>query len=346
MAFCKYCGTQLAEGQECGCEKAVASRTPVETPVAPVEQPVYQQAPVQQPVYQQAPVQQPVYQQAPVQQPVYQQAPVQQPVYQQTPVQQPVYQQAPMQGQPVYQQTPMQGQPMYQQAPYPYPQVPKGPNVLQLTWAGFIGMWKKPVEGSVNFVKTGTMATAFILMGLQALLSGFLALAQLGKIEASIKDAMGPMLSWAGEKLDLGLPYGKMFLICLLLSLVVSGLYIGAYFAGIKIFKGTETIKEAINVTAIRCMAAIPFTLLAIVFTLFNQFIPLAINALALGVSLIFMLQGAKAFESIEENKRTYMMAIVKTAVLIVALIIVYLVVKGSIDDLFSEIGGFMEYIM
>ena len=58
------------------------------------------------------------------------------------------------------------------------------------------------------------------------------------------------------------------------------------------------------------------------------------------------MLQGAKAFESIEENKRTSMMAIVKTAVLIVALIIVYLVIKGSIDDLFSGIGGFMEYIM
>ena len=337
MAFCKYCGTQLQEGQLCGCEKAVAARTVVETPVAPVQQ----AAPQQQPVYQQ-----PVYQQAPQGQPVYQQAPQGQPMYQQAPQGQPMYQQAP-QGQPMYQQAP-QGQPMYQQAPYPYPypQAPKGPNPFQIMWTGFIGVWKKPTDGAVDFVKKGTMAAAFILMGIQALLSGFLALAQLGKIEATVKDAMGPMLSWYGEKLDLGLPYGKMFLICLLISLAVSGLYIGALIAGIKIFKGTETVKEAINITALRCMAAIPFTLLAIVFTLFNQFLPLAINALALGVSLIFMVQGAKALESVEENKRTYMMAIVKTVVLIVALIIVYLVLKGTASDMLSGMGQAMDYIM
>ena len=60
MAFCKYCGTQLQDGQLCGCEKAVAARTVVETPVAPVQQAAPQQQPVyQQPVYQQ-PAPQPV----------------------------------------------------------------------------------------------------------------------------------------------------------------------------------------------------------------------------------------------------------------------------------------------
>ena len=70
MAICKYCGTQLQDGQLCGCEKAVAARTVVETPVAPVQQ----AAPQQQPVYQQAPQGQPMYQQAPYPYP-YPQAP-------------------------------------------------------------------------------------------------------------------------------------------------------------------------------------------------------------------------------------------------------------------------------
>ena len=77
--------------------------------------------------------------------------------------------------------------------------------------------------------------------------------------------------------------------------------------------------------------------------TLFNQFLPLAINVLALGVSLIFMVQGAKALESVEENKRTYMMAIVKTVVLIVTLIIVYFVIKGNIFDMIFGMVDMME---
>lgn len=35
MAFCKYCGTQLQEGELCNCEKAVAARTVVEPAPAP-----------------------------------------------------------------------------------------------------------------------------------------------------------------------------------------------------------------------------------------------------------------------------------------------------------------------
>ena len=33
MTFCKYCGTPLQDGELCNCEKAVASRTVVETPL-------------------------------------------------------------------------------------------------------------------------------------------------------------------------------------------------------------------------------------------------------------------------------------------------------------------------
>lgn len=39
MAFCKYCGTQLQDGELCNCEKAVASRTAAENPApAPTTQ--------------------------------------------------------------------------------------------------------------------------------------------------------------------------------------------------------------------------------------------------------------------------------------------------------------------
>ncbi len=67
MAFCKYCGTQLADGAVCQCPQAQAElQTQAQQP-APQE-PVYQQ-----PVYQQPAPQEPTYQQPAYQQPVYQQ---------------------------------------------------------------------------------------------------------------------------------------------------------------------------------------------------------------------------------------------------------------------------------
>lgn len=54
MAFCKYCGTQLQEGELCTCEKAVASRTVVEPTPAPApaqEAPAQEAAPAQNPTY-------------------------------------------------------------------------------------------------------------------------------------------------------------------------------------------------------------------------------------------------------------------------------------------------------
>ena len=65
MAFCKNCGTQIADDATfCGnCGTAVNAAPAPQA--APVQQPAYQAAPVQQPVYQAAPVQ-PVYQAAPI----------------------------------------------------------------------------------------------------------------------------------------------------------------------------------------------------------------------------------------------------------------------------------------
>ena len=46
MAFCKYCGTQIQDGEVCNCDKAVAARTVVENPAPAAQQaaPTAQQA--------------------------------------------------------------------------------------------------------------------------------------------------------------------------------------------------------------------------------------------------------------------------------------------------------------
>lgn len=81
MAFCRYCGASLAEGQTCTCPQAQAEAQAASVqPAAPVQPtPVQQPAAPQQPAPQQPAPQQPVYAQQPVynQQPVYAQQPAQ-----------------------------------------------------------------------------------------------------------------------------------------------------------------------------------------------------------------------------------------------------------------------------
>ena len=50
MAFCRYCGASLAEGQTCTCPQSQAGQQST-----PVQQPVYQQPVYQQPAQPQQP---------------------------------------------------------------------------------------------------------------------------------------------------------------------------------------------------------------------------------------------------------------------------------------------------
>ena len=89
-----------------------------------------------------------------------------------------------------------------------------------------------------------------------------------------------------------------------------------------------------ICITSLRSIAAIPFTIIAILFTFINQSVGLAINAVALIFSYTFMLQGIKGVTDIEENKKIYIVAIVNTVTLFVAMFIAEVVLKEAAGEL------------
>lgn len=318
MAFCKYCGTPLLEGEECTCEKAVAAKANAGAQQAP--QQGYQQASQQQ------------YQQAP-QQP-YQQAPQQ--GYQQQ------YQQAPQQGyQQPYQQAPQQGGVDYNEL------MNKGQEMVGGLFQQFLKIWKKPADENKVFVKRANMVEGLIFMGIQALLSGILVLALFSKVNSMINSTLGSLMGLAGMgSASIGLPYAKGFFFVFFMSVLASGLNIGLTCLVFMIMKAKMDVKEIINFAALRSVAAIPFTLVAIVFSLLNMTWGLGVNAFALVFSFAFLLSGMDAFEDIDKNKRGYLVSAITLVAILVVIVIASTMIKSMLGSALGDAASALQYLM
>ena len=298
MAFCKYCGNQLQDGESCTCEKAVAAQQAAATPVA---EPVAQEPAVQETA---APAQEP----AATAQPATEAA----------------------QGQVI------NGGEI----------LDKAKEISAGVLGKFLAFWKKPAEETVAFTKNGKNADAFIFMAVQAILSGLLVMAQLGKmgatITASIKESLGGLVSEDMLKLDL--PYGEGFIYFVLASAGISLLFVVLFFAATRILKVQASGMQLVRYASLRSVAAIPFTLLAIILTFINQGLGLVVNLLAVIFSYTYLMQGADAMEELDKNKKGYMVAIVNTVALAIVIFIVCNVIETNKEEILSKMTSFFGF--
>lgn len=298
MAFCKYCGKALLEGEECGCEKAVAAKAKVSVQQAP------QQAPQQE--YQQP------YQQVPQQE--YQQAP----------------QQAPQQGGVDYNEL-----------------MNKSQEMVGGLFRQFLKIWKKPADENKVFVKNANMVDSLIFMGVQALLSGILIAALFFKINSLINSTVGSLMGLAGmDSASIGLPYAAGFFFIFFMSALASGLNIGLTYLVLMIMKVKVDIKQVINFAALRSIAAIPFTLLAILLSLLNMSWGLGVNAFALVFSFTFLLSGMDAFEEIDTNKRGYLVSAITVVAVSVVIVIASTILKSMLGSALGDAASALQYLM
>lgn len=225
MSFCKYCGTQLEDGQVCTCPQAQAefNQTEYTAPVQP-----------QQPM-------QPTFDQptAPAQQPIYQ-APVQ--------PEQPMYQPPVQPDQPMYQPPVQPGQPMYQ-APAA-PTAPAQPGAAQIyfknLWEIIKGLLKKPVSTGSDFVKNGDTKIAMGLIGMQTLAVALLLLTMGGLIKIGAGNVVG--LFFLGAIVTCGMA-------CVLpAGLMLFG----------KMFKSELSYDKMLRLSGINSVFAVPFVLVGI----------------------------------------------------------------------------------
>ncbi|MBR5239012.1 MAG: YIP1 family protein [Clostridia bacterium] len=247
MAFCKYCGKQLADGEVCACPGA-ANEVNTAPQAAPEAAPQAAPEAAPQAPYQAAP--QTPYQAAP--QTPYQQAP--QAPYQQAP--QAGYQQAPGGYQPAPGAAPMGGG-------YYAPAAPKAPSAfgtaMKDVWNLFLNLFKKPASAASDFIKSGTRIHAFILIGIQAIAITLLMIVFACQFNDIYKD--NPYFAYEIN----------VFVVILVGLISVAALnlaFAGILMAFIKMFKGNITFDEALKATAVGGYIAVPFIVVGILFAL------------------------------------------------------------------------------
>lgn len=244
MAFCKYCGTKLEEGQLCNCEAAVAERAaaaPSATPVAPVEQAAPAPAP------QAAPVQQPQAQ------PVQQAAPVQQ-------------------GQPVQYQGQVQVQGQYQQAqPVVTIDTARFQASATKSFSNILAVLKAPVSGGANYITTQNTLGTVLLLFVQALLTSIFALSLCARYNSALDGLRSELGMFGGlitEEFEASLVAG--FFLTFLFVIITMAAYAGAFFLGGIILKLDFNFLNVLDFMGYRALFTIPVTVFAIVFGLIN----------------------------------------------------------------------------
>lgn len=283
MAFCKYCGTQLQEGELCNCEKAVAARTVVEPTPAPTPAPEAAQT----------------------------------------------AQAAPEAGA----QTAQQAQDLFGQ----------GKEAALGIFNKLMAIWKNPAGEGKELVANGKTSDAVILIVIQAVLSGFLTMAIVGKFLESYMKAMsginGMLGSLGGQSMKIELPYGEMFFWTAFMSLGVAGIFFAVYYVAGMILKLQAKPAQFLRVVALRAAAAIPFAAVALVVSFIDPTWSLLVNCAAGIFAFALSFVGAKAIDNISENKSVYLVPIVELVATVVIFFIAKSMLGDAIDDLMSNLG-------
>ncbi|WP_026652434.1 hypothetical protein [Butyrivibrio proteoclasticus] len=356
MAFCKFCGSKLEDGQLCNCEGAVAERAaaanaqaaaPV-APAAPVEQPTPAPAPAAQPVQAAAPapapVAQPVQQAAPVQQPVQQAAPVQQPQAQavqqpqaqavQQPqaqaVQQPV-QQAPnmqYQGQP---QGQFQGQ--YQQVqPAVTVDTEKIKAEARNSFANILTVFKAPITGGAAYMSGKNYIGSAVLLFIQVLVTSFFALFYgIGFNSAidKLSDQAG-YLSYILPFDDFKMSLVTAFFLTFLFVIITMAVIGGAFFTGALILKLDFKITNVLDLLGYRAIFTIPATIISLLFSIISAGFGL-IFFYAIGLIILgFVVAALMERYAYKKDAILYMSLIV-----LVILVIVFTLVYSKVSLLY-----------
>lgn len=223
--------------------------------------------------------------------------------------------------------------------------VSKGKNMVALLWKQFVSIWKSPAEETEKFVKDGDLVIAISFVVIQALFSGLLMVAQIGRVEDKLGTLLNGMSSLLGEDMQIEFPYVEGFFYTLFISIVISALFFGCYYLIMLILKIQAEMKSLLCLTAARSVASIPFTLVAFVFTFINPWIGIVINVLALIMAYTFLLQGISGIVTLGESKEGYVTAVVNTAVIIIISFVASFVINNKVEELMSHLSSYMSYL-
>lgn len=267
MAFCKYCGTKLEDGQICSCEAAQKEYAAANTAQAPVtlekeETPVAQVQPA------------PAPQAAPQPQAV----PVQ-------PQMQAGFNQQMNQAQPQFQGQQYQGQYQYQAQPAVTIDTQAAKAAAANVFNNIFAVFRAPVTGGANYVSGANILGSCIFMAIQAIFTSIFACILAGKYNSLLDNTLGG-LSYFIDAEDFMVKGGSAFFITFLFSLLTMVVFALFFFVGAKALQLPFNFLQAIDLAGLRAVYTVPVLLVCII-----------LNAIDGGVGLtVFFLTGLLIF--------------------------------------------------
>lgn len=211
-----------------------------------------------------------------------------------------------------------------------------------------IGIFKAPVTGAYEFVKSGTLVTGGLIIFIQSLLTALIFTAISGKINGLIP--MGTILST-----------GKVFFLSLLISLAAAIGYAGLLTLTDKfIFKGNSDFRGMTCVSAVNSLIATPFIAVALILALVLSFglsfdigkllspilVPSVIAICGGAIGKIAASKALYAATDSSENKQLIAFGVTMLIMLVVTVLMIKGAISSVLSDILKNIGGSISDIL
>lgn len=308
MAFCKFCGKELKEGEVCSCQTSSIPAPPPAPASGSVPVPPPMQGAGSVPV----PPPMPGAGSVPVPPPVPGAGPVPAPGAGSVPIPPPV---------PGAGSAPSGGTTVT----VTLPSKDEMTTAVKNVFTSILSVLTHPATGSSSCVQNGNKITALILMFIQAIFSCIFSLVIIGKINSVFS-----LLNMTAYKFS-GI---KAFFITLLFSIIFSIIMTGLLFVGTKLTKLLTTIDQVLMLAAVRSIVTIVLCIPAILFALINPVVGLVVFFGSSIVVALFYVGALSGLGSASADKAVY---IVLAIMLIFALLFYLLGAKLAFNWYFPS---------
>lgn len=214
----------------------------------------------------------------------------------------------------------------------------QGMVVANNAWKNLLGIFKAPAQAGRQYVEKADMVVSLVLIALQAVIAGIFGLICIMKMNtlfSSISSSLSYLLSSSSMSKAFKLSGAKAFFITLIFSLIFSALFALIFFVAGKIVKSNIDFNKALAITSIRSAAVIPFMLVGCIIALLN--VPYGMGIFYLGNILAICFIYAAMTGLCEENKLSYVIAV---AILVFIIITVFVMGKAVMLYLPSGLKG------
>jgi hypothetical protein len=321
MAFCAYCGKQIADGEVCGCEGSVAAQQSVQNQGMANQQGMYNQGMPNQGMYNQGMPNQGMYNQGMPNQGMYNQG---------MPNQQGMYQGYPQQSDKVNEA------------------MSQAKNILDETFGHLKLLLKSPSEYGSRFVAAANTKVSWTLLILQGIAAGLLALILAYKVNSLVNSASSAVsrYSYSGltQKINVfSLP--KVFLLTIIASIIIGLIYTLFSWLVTLISSGKTSFSQMLGVAGVRAAVFFPITVVTAVISLVSPIVgSVLFYAITVYLSPTLQMESIKAVPNISNDKKAYAVAIATLIFnIIVVLLITYMATKclninETLQDVLEEI--------